>query len=176
MLKFNTQIFATSTIIVFLTFFAACSTAPDVDYIIPEAADVDPDAALAACEAQRYLTLSCVDLLAENSETKQEQQAAVVLANQELNDVEDCYTYVAVDAEADTETPTTDTASCEDVAVNLLAGFDVCLAIAEDEKYFECSDIEDAVNEAVALCDASSADVTVDFCSLINPTTDTTTD
>lgn len=158
----------------------ACTSGPDIDYIVTgDEEDVDPNAALAACQAQRYVTADCIDLLAEDADRLEEEQASVTLANEQLNDAAGCYSYEIVDAAEDAEDEaetTTDVTSCEDVATNLLAGFDVCVSLAEDVKYYECDDIEEAVNTAVSLCDESSADITVDFCSFINPTTDTTTE
>ncbi len=182
--KYRTQRFQGLILLALMMSLAAC--APDVDYKKDNGSgDVDPNAALAACQAQVYLTLDCIDLLSENADQVAEEQAAVTLANDDLNDVLDCYSYEIVETEevadeavveSDAEAVTTATVSCESVAINLLAGFDVCVSMAEDFKYYECNDIEDAVNDAVSLCDASAEDITVDFCSLINPTTDTTTE
>lgn len=154
--------------------YVQCASGPDVDYVVETGEETDPNAALAACEAQRYLTEDCVNLVSEENDRLLEEQSTVLLASQDVNDILDCYDFVSV-SDDDTETAEAETVTldCEAVATNLLAGFSVCVSQTE-EIYYECSDIEESVNAAIALCDVSSEEISTDFCSLINPTTDTT--
>ncbi len=151
----------------------ACSSVTDEPYVVGgDDASGGAALSLADCEAQTFTTAPCVELLAEEAERKQAEQAAVLAAKANVNDLDRCYAFVVSETEEEATDEETTEATCEDVAASLLAGFDACTALAPSEKYYECVDIEDAVNATIELCDASSADVTTDFCALINPTTD----
>ena len=150
----------------------SCASVDDTAYDVQNHDDVDQDESLAECESQEFLTTDCADLIADEADRKQTEQATIVTAKNNLNDFDGCYLYSAAEEEGDAETTT----ACADAVSLVLAGFDSCTALAEANKYYECSAIEDAVNAAVALCDASSTEVTTDFCALVNPTTDETTE
>jgi len=152
-----------------LIFALACSNVADTPYIVSTGGEVDASENLARCQSQEFLTADCVEVLAGEAEQEQEDQALVLAASLNVNDLSGCFGYEAMDANSAATSGT----DCSEVVETLLAGFDVCVARAEAEKYYECLSIEDSVNETVELCDASSPDVTTDFCALINPTTDT---
>lgn len=144
----------------------ACSSLPDEDYIIKSGDDQgEAEQALSSCQSQIFLTQDCVKIVAEANEKKVEEQALVLLARDHLEQLDECYAYEKIDEPE---------IACDEVAQALLDGFDVCVSLLDTEKYFECTSIESKVQSTIDLCDLSSPDVTLDFCALINPTTDET--
>jgi len=153
--------------------WVACS-AEDTEYVV-SGDEQTADEQLSACQSQEYLTADCVESVTEEEERLQEEQAAIEAADSYDEDFLACYTYEAADseeAEEDSAESESEEATCEDVVTSMLSGFEYCTALEEENKYYECSGIEETVNAAVELCDASSSEVTEDFCSLVNPTSD----
>lgn len=153
----------------FVPFVWLACTSVDEQYVI---GDDEPTAAesLEECQSSEFLTADCVEILAEEEERVQEEQASILAADTALDDLEDCYTFEQAEDTSDDDEETETTNACEDTVNAILAGFETCVALEDQNKYFECSTIEDAVNDTADLCDTSSSEVTDDFCSLFNET------
>ncbi len=166
----------TKTALIFVSLLGfgwlSCSDVADTPYDVQDDDAADQAQALAECESQEFLTQACSDVVAAEQDRVKSEQAGITTAKSNLNDFAGCYLYAAAqDEEADATAVV-----CSDAVSLVLTGFDYCTALAATEKYYECSSIEEAVNTAVGLCDASAEEVTTDFCALVNPTTDETTE
>lgn len=155
-----------SAYFIFVPFFwMACSVGDDTQYVVVSGSQ-SQDEELNACLTQEFLTEDCVQVVAEENERLQAEQGAVTTANASLNDFADCQLYIA------SEEASEDEGACDTTVQAVLSGYEYCIALADDEKYYECSAIEDSVEALISDCDLAADSVSQDFCALLNPTVD----
>lgn len=150
----------------------------DADAAVSE----DSDDLLEQCQDMEFLVQSCIDVLQEEEEKIQEEESKISSAAAQVGDFVTCQSEESIsdsdsDSESDTSTESStdpDSASsesevvdCSVVISDLIASYQICTGLTSSEKYDDCEDVEETVEDAVTKCDESSTDVTADFCNTL---------
>jgi len=177
---FLTLLFATYYF--FMPFVMVNCSSTDQPYALDaDAAVNDDEPNLKECLIMEFLVEPCIEILQAEEERIQLKQSKVAAAAAMVTDFQACEQAEIITAEAhastfqtDDEEPvetepdpddTEDVVDCESVIADMISAYQICDALMAAEKYEDCDEIEQAVEDAVGKCDESLEGVTKDFCN-----------
>jgi len=155
-----------------------CGVADEQFTIDAGASESDSTDALDQCQKMEFLVDDCIDILQQEEERLQQDQSKISASATQVDDFTSCQTEETISSGSD-ETPSDDEtdpsddetageeASCEDVIADMVVSYQICSDLSSSEKFDECEDVEEVVDDAVRRCNNGSITITQDFCSTL---------
>lgn len=142
-----------------------CSVADEPYALTTDVSAAESDDLLKECQRMEYLVAECIDVLQQEAERIAAELAQVEAAAGELAAFDECKTAGDLTMAPDSSESG---ASCEGIIADVLGVNDICLTLSDSDKYADCDDIEDAVDEASLQCAKGSIKVSDSFCKSLN--------
>jgi hypothetical protein len=164
---------------IFVPFVYVNCSGQDLPYIMGDEPEFSENELYEQCLELDVLISSCVDVLQQYEEERQEQESLVASVSETLDSFEICQVEENIasltkmikhqetedDEVVDTEEAATDSVDCSTVIADMVMAYQICTDLDNSDKFDDCYDVENTVDHAADLCDAEVDTITEDFCS-----------